>query len=71
MITPTATNDNPVCCPFCGSEQTEPLSLFGQQLLTAQYYCTGCHTPFEKVRDSEILNDFACLERTADKRMPH
>jgi hypothetical protein len=38
-------------CPFCGSHETDLLSLFGSQLLTEQYYCTACHTPFERVRD--------------------
>jgi transposase-like protein len=38
-------------CPFCGSAQVELLSLFGSQLLTDQYYCRACHTPFEHVKD--------------------
>jgi len=40
-----------VTCPYCGSTETELFSLFGQQLLTLQYYCTTCHTPFEHVKD--------------------
>lgn len=46
-------------CPFCGSTSTEPFALFGQQLLTVQMYCNTCHTPFEYVKDDDILEDFA------------
>jgi hypothetical protein len=48
-----------VACPFCRSTDTELLSLFGQQLLTVQYYCNACHTPFEYVKDDDILDDYA------------
>ncbi|HLX55625.1 MAG TPA: hypothetical protein VKR83_01230 [Ktedonobacteraceae bacterium] len=48
-----------VRCPFCGSTDTEPLALFGQQLLTVQMYCNACRTPFEYVKDDDILDDFA------------
>ncbi|WP_069804885.1 PaaD-like zinc ribbon domain-containing protein [Thermogemmatispora onikobensis] len=44
-------------CPFCGSTETELFSLFGQQLLTAQYYCNRCHTPFEYIKDDDVLED--------------
>ena len=47
-----------VICPYCGSHDTELFSLFGQQLLTAQYYCNACHTPFERIKDDEVLNDY-------------
>lgn len=39
-----------IICPFCQSYEVEPLSMFGAQLLTDQYYCRACHTPFEHVR---------------------
>jgi DNA-directed RNA polymerase subunit RPC12/RpoP len=39
-----------VSCPFCGSADVELLALFGSQLLTDQYYCRACHTPFEHLR---------------------
>ncbi len=44
-----------VLCPYCGSTETELFSLFGQQLLTVQYYCNTCHTPFERVKDEDVL----------------
>lgn len=46
---------NRVTCPYCGSGDTELLSLFGQQLLTVQYYCQTCHTPFEHIKDDYVL----------------
>jgi len=30
--------------------------MFGAQLLTDQYYCAHCHTPFEHVRDQPELD---------------
>ena len=46
-------------CPFCGSANTELLSLFGQQLMTVQYYCNSCRTSFERVKGRDILEDAA------------
>ncbi len=46
-----------VSCPYCGSTDTECFSLFGQQLLTVQYYCNTCHTPFEHIKDDDVLGD--------------
>lgn len=41
-----------ILCPYCKSQDVELLALFGAQLLTDQYYCNACHTPFEHVRDA-------------------
>lgn len=46
-----------VVCPYCDSSDTELISLFGQQLLTLQYYCRACHTPFDRVKGDDILPD--------------
>ncbi len=46
-------------CPYCHSTDTELFSLFGQQLLTVEYYCNACHTPFERIKDDDVLDDFA------------
>jgi DNA-directed RNA polymerase subunit RPC12/RpoP len=48
-----------VVCPYCASHDTEFFSLFGQQLLTVQYYCNACHTPFEYVKDDDMLDAYA------------
>jgi transposase-like protein len=37
-------------CPFCGSSETELVSLFGSSALTSQYYCRQCRSPFEQVK---------------------
>lgn len=47
-----------VRCPFCGAEDAEPFALFGSQLLTEQWYCRTCRTPFERIKDdAEELDD--------------
>ena len=33
------------------------MSLFGQQLLTVQYYCRDCQTPFERVKGPDVMED--------------
>ncbi|HLZ61999.1 MAG TPA: hypothetical protein VKR06_34070 [Ktedonosporobacter sp.] len=52
-----------VICPYCSSKQTELFSLFGQQLLTVQYYCNACHTPFEYIKDDDILKEADTIHR--------
>ncbi|HLW60455.1 MAG TPA: hypothetical protein VKV57_11110 [bacterium] len=37
-------------CPFCDSDRTELLSLFGSTSLTSQYYCRRCRSAFEQVK---------------------
>ena len=48
-----------ITCPHCNSSNTECIALFGQQLLTVPYYCHTCHTPFERVKDDDVLQDYA------------
>jgi transposase-like protein len=43
----------PVVCPFCGSSDTELISLFGSQLSTSQYQCRACHTYFESMKQDD------------------
>ncbi|GIV98561.1 MAG: hypothetical protein KatS3mg057_3218 [Herpetosiphonaceae bacterium] len=40
-------------CPFCGSQDVELHALFGSLMLMSQYYCNGCRTVFEHIRDDE------------------
>ncbi len=54
-------------CPYCGSRETEFFSLFGSQLLTAQYYCRACHTPFEQVKNDDVLADAARRDLAEDR----
>ena len=37
-------------CPWCGSRQTEQIGEWGPQLLTEQWICLACRTPFERIR---------------------
>ncbi len=57
---------SPIRCPFCNSIDTELFSLFGQQLMTAQYYCNGCRTPFERVKGADVLQDAGAREFGTD-----
>lgn len=41
---------SPPRCPFCLSQDTELISLFGQTLMGSQYYCRNCRSVFEAVR---------------------
>ncbi|MBA2680170.1 MAG: hypothetical protein H0U76_17460 [Ktedonobacteraceae bacterium] len=52
-----STSKAKVTCPYCFSIDTEFYSLFGQQLLTVQYYCNTCHTPFEYIKDDDVLRE--------------
>ncbi len=36
-----------VPCPFCDSFETELVSEFGSTACKSQYFCNGCHQPFE------------------------
>ena len=55
-----------VVCPYCSSCDTEFFSLFGQQLLTVQYYCNACHTPFEYVKDDDMLTTFTTRKESQE-----
>ena len=37
-------------CPWCGSRETERIGAWGPQLLTEQWFCRACRTPFERIR---------------------
>lgn len=41
----------PVTCPFCRSDRSQLISLFGSQLLFSQYRCTTCGSYFEGLRE--------------------
>jgi hypothetical protein len=40
-----------VRCPFCDAADTEPLGLFGSQLMLGQWRCRACRSYFEALRD--------------------
>ena len=39
-----------VCCPYCGSSNTDQKNAFGPTLCRAIYYCFNCQQPFEKFK---------------------
>jgi ring-1,2-phenylacetyl-CoA epoxidase subunit PaaD len=54
MEQPAATSrlspDDGRTCPWCGSRDTERIGEWGPQLLTEQWRCRACRTPFERIR---------------------
>lgn len=47
---PPSAGDSAPDCPHCGSSDTEPMARFGTVLGTAQCYCNGCSTAFERMK---------------------
>jgi DNA-directed RNA polymerase subunit RPC12/RpoP len=43
-------DDSLVSCPWCGSTRVERLGEFGPGLMTAQYFCLDCRSPFEWIK---------------------
>lgn len=41
-------------CAFCGGDQTEPASIYGCHMMTAQYYCRACRSVFDWVREESL-----------------
>lgn len=42
--------DGPVTCVWCGSERVERVGEFGPGLMTEQWICLSCKSPFEWIR---------------------
>jgi ring-1,2-phenylacetyl-CoA epoxidase subunit PaaD len=42
--------DEPVLCPYCGSDDTIEKNDFGSTLCRAIYYCNHCQQPFERFK---------------------
>jgi len=40
-----------VTCAFCGGKNTEPTSIYGCHMMTAQYFCHDCRSTFDWVRE--------------------
>ncbi|MGQ0571868.1 MAG: PaaD-like zinc ribbon domain-containing protein [Armatimonadota bacterium] len=51
--TPPGSDDGvaDVRCPWCGSQRVERVAAFGPQLMSEQYICLGCRSPFERIRN--------------------
>ena len=37
-------------CPWCGSDRTSELRAYGSLLMTSQWFCDACRSPFERIR---------------------
>ena len=37
-------------CPWCGAGDVEQIAPYGTLLMTAQWFCNACGSPFERVR---------------------
>jgi hypothetical protein len=48
--TPRVSEDDGRTCPWCGSRDTERIGEWGPQLLTEQWTCRSCRTPYERIR---------------------
>ena len=51
--THTDHSSKPAKCAFCDSGDTELFSLYGNTLLSSQYYCRTCRTIFDVIRFDE------------------
>ena len=49
-IAPPTDANAPVCCPRCGSADTERLSEFGSTACKALYRCRACREPFDQFK---------------------
>lgn len=43
-------DDERVACPWCESHDVERIGEFGPGLMTEQWMCNECHSPFEWIR---------------------
>ena len=37
-------------CPWCGSAEVERVGEVGPTVMTSQWICRACRTPFERIR---------------------
>ncbi len=51
--TPPRSDDggSDVSCVWCSSTDVERLGEFGPGLMTEQWYCTACRSPFELIKE--------------------
>lgn len=55
-------------CPFCGSEDVEPIGAWGGQIITSQVRCRACNTYFEAIRgEFDAVEDAGGFEPDAGR----
>lgn len=42
--------DDELTCPWCGSDDVHQLRELGSLLMTSQWFCEACGSPFERIR---------------------
>lgn len=47
---PATPGDDGLTCPWCGATDVEQIAAYGSLLMTAQWFCNACGSPFERVR---------------------
>jgi hypothetical protein len=47
---PETPGDDGLTCPWCGATDVEQIAAYGSLLMTAQWFCNACGSPFERVR---------------------
>ncbi len=57
-------------CPFCSSADNEMIALFGQQMLTSQYYCNNCRTGFEAIKNPNSKFEVKAVIASEAKQSP-
>jgi hypothetical protein len=48
-------DDDGLTCPWCGAIDVEQIAAYGSLLMTAQWFCNACGSPFERVRHRSAL----------------
>jgi transposase-like protein len=47
---PATPGDDGLTCPWCGSDDVEQIGTYGSLLMTSQWFCDACGSPFERIR---------------------
>jgi hypothetical protein len=53
----TPGDNDGLTCPWCGAADTEQIAVYGSLLMTAQWFCNACGSPFERVRHRGRVSD--------------
>jgi hypothetical protein len=49
-LEPPATPPGGLICPWCGSDDVTQVRDFGSLLMTSQWFCEACKSPFERIK---------------------
>ena len=57
-MSPPAHGPTTPACPFCGSDDTKQIALWGGQMITSQARCESCHSYFEVIREARWTTSY-------------